>query len=215
MVSSYRAVLLRDGRIAIQVHAADQGAGVLDNGVSTSYSHDGGATWHSQVHRAILDDFGRPALFETIIGPVPAGVDVLLGIRSHDAVGNVSVQIPVDAVAIRAPQNAERLINVEALDLASVDGNPLFATEAAARLAARLGAADASDANGSATGSLASQGAIGQFELRRAREQRTVPAFFRRSDVTLSGFTRMPTRLRREPREDGREWTLLRLPGWR
>jgi hypothetical protein len=103
MLSSYRAVLLSDGRVAVQVHAGDGESGMSGHGVTTRFSLDGGNTWHHQVHSSVEDDFGRPWIFETVLGPFPIGYGLLIGVSARDNAGNVTARLPFDASVYRAP----------------------------------------------------------------------------------------------------------------
>jgi hypothetical protein len=213
MLSSYRAVLLRDGRIAIQVRAGDRHAGVSESGVATLYSLDGGKTWHRQVHDFVEDDFGRPALFETVVGPFSPGADLLIGVRAQDMAGNASVRLPVDAGVFLAPRNAELV--VDEVGVLSPDGNPIFAPATVARRGAWADKAETALARLLAHQPDRDLSAAERFELRRLEELRTVPTTFRRWDVDFSGFTQVDAPLVRLSPDDGPEWTVLRVRAWK
>jgi hypothetical protein len=208
MLSSYRAVLLRDGRVAVQVHAGDRHAGVSENGVSTHYSLDGGHTWQRRLHASVEDDFGRPALFETVLDSLPAGADLLLGICAQDWVGNTNMRLPADASVFQAPINAELIL--DAFGVASTSGNPLFAPTTVARHASWV-AAEAAHARSLALQPLAGLGATERFELRRIEDLQTVPVAFRTAGVNIKGFKHIDARTLRLSADDGLERTVLRI----
>ena len=130
-VTGYRAILGYDGAVAIQVSAADRQSGVAENAVTTEYSTDGGSTWRRKVHRSVEDTFGRPAIFESIIGPFAPGQGVLLGVVVADRVGNRTTSIPESAALFAAPRTlavSEQKIG------AMAEGSPLFRHEDLARI---------------------------------------------------------------------------------
>lgn len=213
MLSSYRAVLLRDGRVAIQVQAGDRHSGVSENGVATEYSLDGGTTWRSQVHVFVEDDFGRPALFETVLGPFSRGADLLIGVHTHDVAGNTSERLPVDASVFAAPRNAELL--VDSFDIRHPNGNPVFGPATVARRAAWVDTAEATLAYLLARRSQTGLSASERFELRRLHELRTVPRSFDVWRVDVSGFIRVDSPLVWFSPDDGSERTVLRIGGRR
>lgn len=133
ILRSYRAIIFRNGRIAIQVYAGDKETGVPEGGVATQYSLDDGKTWRERVHAFVLDDFGHPSLFEGVIGPFPKGADILLSIRAEDLAGNANVTLPKDAWILKAPTNADRSLDV--FGGAFPNGNPVFTPGAVDRVA--------------------------------------------------------------------------------
>lgn len=201
MLSSYRAVLFRDGRVAIQVHVGDRQSGVSESGVATHYSLNGGKTWLRQVHSSIEDDFGRPATFETTLGPFEGGTELLIGVSARDLVGNTSRGLPVDAGVLVAPMNMERVLDT--FGSSGVDGNPVFSHEAIARLAVWI---DTAHVNQRA----AVQSGTERFELRRLQDLRTLPDSLRAWAVDVTKFERLDVPLERLSR-DGSEWTVLRV----
>jgi hypothetical protein len=209
-VGSYRAVLLRDGRIAIQVQVGDRHSGVAENAVSTRFSIDGGKTWRQQVHFAIHDDFERPAIFETVIGPIPTGSEVLLGLNAEDMVGNSTLGVPADATVILAPLNAERLLNLPS----GVEGNPIFSAESIARLAQWVDTAYLSLLNKRSNVPREVERAR-EFELRRLHDLRALPEAFRARHIDLVGFKRSrSSRLTSSLNSTGVP-TFLRVQEWR
>lgn len=212
MLTSYRGILLRDGRVAIQVQAGDRHSGVSEEGVATRYSLDGGKTWRQQVHSFVEDDFGKPALFETIIGPFAPGADLLIGLRVQDRAGNTTDALPTDASVFLAPSNAEQLLN--AFSGPRIDGNPIFAPETIVRLAAWIDTAHAKlfadrplDAEPRA--------AADRFELRRLQELREVLTAFRTRNVDLSGFDPVDARVVKLTSDSRAPSTVLHVPAWR
>lgn len=112
-VADYRLVATADHRISIQTLVADQGSGVKEaTGVSTQYSTDGGLTWAVKAHNYKAGNFVVPTLFEVSLGPFAPGTDVQLRFSAKDTVGNVTTVIPNDASAIRAPEGAEKLLEM-------------------------------------------------------------------------------------------------------
>lgn len=112
-VADYRLVATADHRISIQTLVADQGSGVKEaTGVSTQYSTDGGLTWAEKAHNYKSGNFVVPTLFEVTLGPFAPGTDVQLRFSAKDTVGNVTTVIPSDATAMRAPEGAEKLIEL-------------------------------------------------------------------------------------------------------
>ena len=112
-VADYRLVATSDHRISIQTLVADQGSGVKEaTGVSTQYSTDGGLTWATKAHNYKSGNFVVPTLFEVTLGPFAPGTDLQLRFSAKDTVGNVATVIPTDAVAMRAPDGAEKLIEL-------------------------------------------------------------------------------------------------------
>ncbi len=209
MLSSYRAVMLRDGRIAIQMQAGDRNSGVPESGVATLYSADGGTTWHRQVHGFVEDDFGRPALFETVIGPFPRGTNLFVSARAQDRAGNASLRLPVDARVFAAPNNAELLVDAYGIPLH--DGNPVFVPAMIARRAAWVEAAKTSHALEPALASHSNLTAADRFELRRIEELYAVPTSFNQFGVDVSGFTQVDAGTVRLASDHGSEWTALRI----
>jgi len=128
-ISNYRAVLLKDHTIAIQALVADQHSGVLEaTGVSTQFSVDGGKTWAVKAHNYKTGNFVRPTLFETVIGPFPAGTNVMLRFAARDTAGNAAAIIPADSSAFLAPAGAEQLLQM-AYIFPRTKPNPLFEVE--------------------------------------------------------------------------------------
>lgn len=112
-VADYRLVVTADHRISIQTLVADQGSGVKEaTGVSTQFSTDGGLTWAEKTHNYKAGNFVVPTLFEVTLGPFAPGTDVQLRFSAKDTVGNVTTVIPSDASAVRAPEGAEKLIEL-------------------------------------------------------------------------------------------------------
>lgn len=112
-VADYRLVATADHRISIQTLVADQGSGVKEaTGVSTQYSTDGGLTWATKAHNYKSGNFVVPTLFEVTVGPFAPGTDVQLRFSAKDTVGNVATVIPTDAVAMQAPEGAEKLLEL-------------------------------------------------------------------------------------------------------
>ena len=143
VISNYRAVLLRDHTVAIQALVSDQHSGVLEaTGVSTEYSVDGGRTWARKAHNYKTGNFIRPTLFETVLGPFPAGTDVMLRFTARDTAGNTSSIIPSDATAFAAPPGAEQLIQM-AYVFPRLRPNPVFQVEQLRVLSASIRSARA------------------------------------------------------------------------
>jgi hypothetical protein len=188
LIGDYRMIHFRDGRIAIQLRAGDRDAELSEGAVSTVYSTDRGVTWHQRVHRSIEDDLGRPALFETIIGPFAADVAVLIGVSAEDVVGNVAVDVPADAAIFTAPHHAEWLL--DSLDATGPDGHPLFAFQALARQGATVDRLAAGWPRRGVAGGQGSAGPLERFERRRLQDLRAIPDRARQMGVRLSGFTR-------------------------
>lgn len=188
VISSYRAVLFCDGRLAVQLQAGDRHAGVPEGGAATRYSIDGGTTWNQEVHHFAYDDFGRPALFETILGPFSPDTELLIGVSVRDMIGNTSVALPAEAIVLAAPRNAERAI--ETFGLSRLDGNPVFAPVDVQRRARAIndGAASHDLSEHAARASLS---ADQRFELKRVHELRTVPEQFHHWGVDMVDFRRV------------------------
>jgi hypothetical protein len=127
VISSYRMLLFHDGQVAIQVQVGDQHSGVSARGVTTLLSSDGGRSWRRVVHRAIEDDFGRPAIFEAYAGLVPNDSSLLVAIQAQDLVGNWGNVIPDDATVWRVPGASEGALALPRRFLEY--GNPVFAPE--------------------------------------------------------------------------------------
>jgi hypothetical protein len=113
VLGNYRAVVFANGMVGVQLMASDRHSEMDRRGVTTHYSLDEGRTWSSQVHTYYSDDFFRPAVFETFLGPIPRGSKILLSVTARDAAGNSQNEPPVDAAVIIAPRNAEYLIAVD------------------------------------------------------------------------------------------------------
>lgn len=112
-VADYRLVATADHRISIQTLVADKGSGVKEaTGVSTQYSTDGGLTWAAKAHNYKAGNFVVPTLFEVSLGPFAPGTNLQLRFSAKDTVGNVTTIIPSDASAIRAPEGAEKLLEM-------------------------------------------------------------------------------------------------------
>lgn len=112
-VADYRLVATTDHRISIQTLVADKGSGVKEaTGVSTQYSTDGGLTWAVKAHNYKAGNFVVPTLFEVSLGPFAPGTSIQLRFSAKDTVGNVTTIIPNDASAIRAPEGAEKLLEM-------------------------------------------------------------------------------------------------------
>ncbi|MGH0218494.1 hypothetical protein NKY68_00195 [Sinorhizobium meliloti] len=129
IVADYRIVLTNDHRIAVQVLVADQGSGVLEaTGVSTQFSTDGGRTFASRPHNYKAGNFVVPTLFESVLGPFAPNTNVQLRFLAKDTAGNVTSIIPDAATAIKAPQGAERLLDL-AYIFPRTQPNAIFALE--------------------------------------------------------------------------------------
>jgi hypothetical protein len=109
-LSNYRAILLRNHTVAVQLMADDAHAGVSPGSVFTFYSIDGGKTWHKQAHDARLNPLGHMTWWETVIGPFPPQTRLLLGVTATDDADNRDAWLPVDASVFLAPVNAELLL---------------------------------------------------------------------------------------------------------
>lgn len=186
LLTSYRAVILGDGRVAVQVYAGDEDTGIPGYGVVTRYSVDGGQTWGRQHHSSIEDDFGRPAIFETVVGPFIRGREVMLAIEVHDHTGNTSRRLPADAAVFVAPRGAENLI--DSLVGHPPVGNPLFSHHLVGRQTAWI-------ADGNATlrrsgNSLSPDTVLSVFERRRVLELGVLPSLFRRWKIDAAEFRR-------------------------
>jgi hypothetical protein len=208
MVTSYRAVMLRDGRIAVQVQVGDRYAGLSENAVITEYSQDNGQTWVSTIHRSTYDDFAKPALFEAIIdSPVPHG-GLLIGVSVRDNIGNTTRELPADATVFVAPPNAEFLL--DAPPGYHPDGNPIFAPEKLARQALwvrnhRARRTFSRDEHSNATD---------RFESRRLAQLDSLPAILRAEKVDVSRFLLYDAPLVRVSSRAGVEGLALRLGHW-
>lgn len=143
VISNYRAIMLKDHTIAIQALVADQQSGVLEaTGVSTQWSVDDGKTWSVKAHNYKTGNFIRPTLFETVIGPFPAGTNVMLRFSAKDTAGNTASMIPSDAKAYLAPPGAEQLIQM-AYVFPRIKANPVFEVEELQALSRSVKAAKA------------------------------------------------------------------------
>ena len=128
MVSNYRALVLGNRTIAVQVLVGDPNAGVRPFGVNTVYSVDGGRTWAVMGMEPRVARTSRLILFEGVVGPFAPGAKLLLGLRATDAAGNRQRALPLDARAFLAPENSERLFGLHQA-AAATEGNPLFGWE--------------------------------------------------------------------------------------
>lgn len=214
MVSNYRAVLLPDGRVAVQLLAGDAGSGISRTGAVTRYSLDGGRTWHRAIHSPVEDDFGRPALFETVLGPFPRGANLLLGLVVRDRAGNVSMQLPADAAVFLAPQNAGLAVDSFGMGKGP-SGNPIFSPEAVARRAAWVLAAESAVANLLTRALDGDLSPTERFELRRLEELRTVPAAFTSWGVDVTRFRRVDAALVKVGAAGGSDQIVFRVRPWR
>jgi hypothetical protein len=207
-VADYRAVVLSDGRVAVQAQVFDEHSAVYDSNVSSRYSEDEGRSWNTARHTPTDDFLGRPALYETVIGPFSNSEDLLVSLEFEDLVGNAGRGIPTDAAVFLAPKGAEVLLYGAAGD---PEGNPIFRVESILRSVStverevRL----ASVPNGS-TDTVRAEDA---FELRRRAEVRALSEKARLGGVDLAAFRPTTPTLLRLSSKTGHELAVLRLQG--
>ena len=202
VVTSYRALLFSDGRIGIHVEAGDEDSGMSESSIETVYSTNGGRTWSRVVHDCIEDDFGHPAIFETVLGPFSRGTNVLVGIAAHDVVGNSSDSLPTDFSVLVAPDGAESALSLT--DDALAYGNPIYKPNVIMRLR-KMATDSESETISSAAGSQR------VFLLRRRDELQSLPDSFVSWRVDPTKFLRVPSHLARTIGPGGAQWKVLAL----
>lgn len=209
-VTGYRVVILEDGRIAIQIRAGDEHSGISEVGVQTGYSLDGGRTWRRKRHDSIEDDFGRPAIFDGVIGPFASEDTVVIKVEVQDAVGNVSDQLPDDAVVLAAPRRAEILVDSLATD--SPNGHPIFRHQEILRHAAWTQYRDTASDRPRMPEEVGASPSD-RFESRRIQELRTIPAVAEKWGIRLQDFVTLEANVAGYYVTGGKTRLVLRIQG--